>query len=88
MTRATLTLRIADRSARKSLLSVLAPDNKGLPKGLEFSAIGAGWGTEFQIESASPFTTLSTVLALLRDITLFQEVWLLSHGKDARVRRA
>jgi len=86
MTRATLTLKIADDSARKSLLSVLAPDNKGLPKGLAFSTGGRDSAVEFQFESASPSASLSTVLALLRDITLFQEVWLLSRGMDTRVR--
>jgi hypothetical protein len=38
---------------------------------------------EFEIESDSPGTTLSTILALLRDIRLFQEIWLLSQSKRA-----
>jgi hypothetical protein len=87
MTRATLNLKIATNVARKSLISVLAPDSKRLPDGLRFSMRVKGGVTEFSIESASPSTSLSTVLALLRDIALFQEVWLLSHEKDAQVHK-
>jgi hypothetical protein len=85
---ASLTLELADESVTRALASVLAPDNEGLPHGLRLSMASEGSKMEFEVESDSPGTTLSTILALLRDIHLFQEVWLLSQGKDARVRGA
>jgi hypothetical protein len=85
---ARLTLGLSDFEARKSLASVLAPDNEGTPRGLRLSMTCEGATIEFLVESVSPSTVVSTVLALLRDISLFQEVWLLSHGKGARVQRA
>jgi len=36
---------------------------------------------EFVVSAGSPSGSLSTILAVLRDITLFQEVWLLSRKK-------
>lgn len=87
-TTAVLKLKLEDSRARVSLLSVLAPDNQELPKGLELSVHGAGREVEFRVQSASPSTSISTVLALLRDVALFQEVWLLSRGKGGGSRRA
>ena len=87
-TEATLVLRFGDDSVRRNLGSVLAPDNEGLPRGLRLSMKGAGRRMEVRVESESPSTAISTALALLRDVTLFQEVWLLSHGKDGRDRRS
>ncbi len=81
-TLATLKLNLADVPTRSSLISVLSPDNKELPKGLGLSVRTAGEAAEFTIESSSPSTTLSTVLALLRDAGLFQEVWLLSQRNN------
>ena len=85
-TTVSLTLELSDESVARAIASVLAPDNEGLPRGLRLSMAGRGSRMEVEIESDSPGTTLSTVLAILRDIRLFQEVWLLSRGKDARVR--
>lgn len=85
---ATVILTCSDADARKSLASVLAPDNEGAPRGLKISMGGKGRRMEFRAEADSPSTAVSTVLALLRDTALFQEVWLLSRGKDARVHRA
>ncbi len=73
-----LRLRLSDASARSSLISVLTPDNEGLPRGLELSVHWVGREAEFRVGSTSAFTSISTALALLRDIELFQEVWLLS----------
>jgi hypothetical protein len=87
-TTATLLLEFGDDAARRSLDSVLAPDNEGLPRGLMLSMKGADRRLEVKVESDSPSTAISTTLALLRDITLFQEVWLLSHGKDGRDHRS
>ena len=83
-TQANLRLRFEDERSRRSLLAVLAPDNRVLPKGLVLSARSAAKEVEFGVGSSSASTTLSTVLALLRDVELFQEVWLLSHRKDGR----
>jgi hypothetical protein len=78
-----LTLKLHSVDVREGLASVLAPDNEGVPHGLRLSVGGRGAVMEFRIESDSPSTAISTILALLRDIILFQEVWLLSHGKSA-----
>ena len=83
-----LTVKLASADVRESLASVLAPDNEGVPRGLRLSTGGSKAVMEFIVESESPSTAVSTVLALLRDISLFQEVWLLSHGKPAQVQRA
>jgi hypothetical protein len=86
-TSATLKLRFESAGARKSLMQVLAPDNRDLPMGLGLAVHGAGKTAEFEISSPSPSTSLSTVLALLRDAALFQEVWLLSHNRGGRGHR-
>ncbi|MDE1853105.1 MAG: hypothetical protein KGI38_05065 [Thaumarchaeota archaeon] len=78
----------SDATVRKKLASVLTPDNEGAPQGMKLSMAGAGRGLEFKIESGSPTSVLSTALAILRDVALFQEVWLLSQSKDARGHRA
>ena len=83
-----LKLELADGGVRRSLLSVLAPDNRDLPSGLELSVKRRGpAGAEIMVRSSSPSASLSTVLSLLRDVTLFQEVWLLSTGKGGPVHR-
>ncbi|MBI3840467.1 MAG: hypothetical protein HY297_00680 [Thaumarchaeota archaeon] len=75
-------LAITASSARTSgaLGSVLAPDNEGNPKGLRFSSQRRGRSTVFRATSESPSTALSTAVSILRDVSLFQEVWLLSGG--------
>jgi hypothetical protein len=87
-TKATLTLACTDGHVRRSLEAVLRPDNEGGPRGLEISMGGAGQRLEFRAEADSLSAAVSTVLALLRDVALFQEVWLLSQGMDGRIRRA
>lgn len=86
--KAVLTARLSDAAAGKSLSDVLAPDNEGLPRGMRLSVAIAGRTMELQVSSDSPSASLSTLLALLRDMTLFQEVWLLSSRKGARVQRS
>ena len=85
--RATLDIRLSGTDERRSLGSVLAPDNEGAPRGLRLSMTGKRAAMEFRVESDSPASALSTVLALLRDVALFQEVWLLSHRRGGRVQR-
>ncbi|MDG7008196.1 MAG: hypothetical protein JRN06_08120 [Nitrososphaerota archaeon] len=69
-------------SVRK-LSAVLAPDNEGLPRGLRLTMAGAGRSLRCRVESDSPSAAISTTLALMRDIALFQEVWLLSRTRRA-----
>jgi hypothetical protein len=85
--RATLTVRLSDAAEAKSLSAVLAPDNVGLPHGMLLSMATGGKVLELEVSAGSLSASLSTVLALLRDITLFQEVWLLSRQKGGRVQR-
>ena len=76
---ATLTVRLSGAAEGKSLSAVLAPDNEGLPQGMFLSMATRGRVLELVVSSGSPYASLSTILALLRDVTVFQEVWLLSH---------
>lgn len=87
-TTATLSIRFEEAGARQSLTSVLAPDNEGAPRGLKLTMVGRGKSLVIRVECASTATAISTTLAVLRDISLFQEVWLLSHAKDAASYRA
>jgi len=87
-TTAILALRFSDVRSRLSLAAVLAPDNRELPRGLTLKTGGGTRSMELTLESESSSTSLSTALSLLRDVTLFQEVWLLSRGKDGQVGRA
>ncbi|HEY6283571.1 MAG TPA: hypothetical protein VIW22_06570 [Nitrososphaerales archaeon] len=81
-----LTLTCKDAEARRRLQSVLSPDNEGGPRSLRLSAAGVGSKLKFRVEADSPQTAVSTALSILRDVRLFEEVWLLSHGGDAAVR--
>jgi len=78
---ATLTVKLSGATEGKSLSAVLAPDNEGLPQGMLLSMSTRGKVLELVVSSGSPSACISTILALLRDITLFQEVWLLSREK-------
>ena len=78
---ATLTVRLSGVPEGKSLSAVLSPDNEGLPQGMLLSMSTKGRELELVVSAGSPSMSLSTILALLRDITLFQEVWLLSRKK-------
>jgi hypothetical protein len=83
-----LRLQCAGVGVRRALSSVLAPDNEGAPRGLEISMVGEGRVLQFSVRSETPSTVISTVVALLRDVALFQEVWLLSRRGEARVSRS
>ena len=84
---AILTVRLSGATEGKGLSAVLAPDNEGLPEGMLLSMTTRGKVLELVISAGSPSASLSTVLALLRDVTLFQEVWLLSRQKGGGVQR-
>ena len=62
--------------------SVLAPDNEGFPSGLQFAMKVKEEVVRFEIESESFVTAIYTSLALLRDVSLFEQVWLLSERPD------
>jgi len=84
---AVLSVRLSGAETGRSLAAVLNPDNEGMPHGMLLSMTARGRALEFDVSSGSPSTSISTVLALLRDITLFQEVWLLSRHGGGRVQR-
>ncbi len=63
--------------------SVLAPDNEGAPKGTRLSMRERGRTIEIRIHSEAPSSGLSTAIGVLRDVSLFGEVWLLSRDKEA-----
>lgn len=86
-TLARLTIECADDEIGTRLRSVLAPDNEGIPRGLSFTMTGSGREVAFDVESSSPSTAIATCLAVLRDVSLFQEVWLLSRAADSTPHR-
>jgi hypothetical protein len=57
---------------------VLEADNRVLPIGLSFKATSSMENLSFVFKADRPSTVLSTSVALLRDISLFEQVWLLS----------
>ncbi|HEV2225782.1 MAG TPA: hypothetical protein VGR56_03140 [Nitrososphaerales archaeon] len=81
-----LTFTCKDAEARRRLQSVLSPDNEGGPRSLKLSATRIGSELKFRVEADSLQTAVSTALSILRDVRLFEEVWLLSHDEDAAVR--
>jgi len=66
-----------ERQAR-ALEATLSPDNNSIPKDQKFSAKRRGASLRFKVESARPSTTLSSIVSLLTDAKLFQEVWMLA----------
>ena len=78
-----LTIEFSDGESRKALAAVLAPDNEGLPVGLKLTGTDGPRSVGYRIESDSPASAISTALALLRDVTLFGEVGLLSRPRRA-----
>lgn len=80
-TKAALEISCSDQEVRGQLLSVLTPDNEGGPRGLRIRLDGRGRKLEIRIEAETPATALSTCLAFLRDVALFEEVWLLSQPR-------
>ncbi|MDG6909900.1 MAG: hypothetical protein JRM99_02185 [Nitrososphaerota archaeon] len=76
--KAALEISCADKRAREGLVAVLTPDNEGGPRGLGIELSGRGSRLSIRVEAATPATAMSTCLAFLNDIALFQEIWLLS----------
>jgi hypothetical protein len=76
-----LAIRCTDVRVCSQLASVLIPDNDGAPRGMTLKMGTRGEVVEFRIASDSPMGAVSTAAAVLRDVILFQEVWLLSRAR-------
>jgi hypothetical protein len=85
---AELALNCSREEERRALQEVLAPDNEGGPRELRISVRGQDRRLKFRITAQSPSTAISTALGILRDVSLFEEVWLLSHEADAKAPRS
>jgi hypothetical protein len=77
-----LSIRCADVNVCRQLVSVLTPDNEGIPRGMTLKMGARKETIEYRIASISPSGAVSTAMAVLRDVLLFQEVWLLSRVRD------
>ena len=86
-TKARLTLRCSDADNARSLGEVLAPDNVRVPRGQRLSMHRSSASLEFEADSDQAKSLASTLLSVLSDASLFQEVWLLSRARDAAVGR-
>ncbi len=84
-TEARLSLRCKNSEVAMKLEQVLAPDNVGIPSDQRFAMTRDGRSLVFVLNSESPASALSTLSSILRDASLFQEIWLLSRGADAAV---
>lgn len=84
-TEARLSLRCGDWKVAAAFEQVLAPDNMGIPRDQRFAMSRERRSLLFVIGSESPAPVLSTMSSILRDASLFQEIWLLSRGVDAGV---
>lgn len=76
-----------DTAVASHLEEVLTPDNVGVPRNQRFSMARVRDSLVFGVESETPASLFSTLISVLRDVALFQEVWLLSSEKDAAAGR-
>lgn len=70
-----------DTGVCESLASVLAPDNRRAPRGLTIAMKRDGRTLTVTMNSDLPSAAVSGQASVLRDATLFQEIWLLSHAR-------
>jgi hypothetical protein len=84
---ALLEIRCESPGVAERMAEVLAPDNRGTPSDQRFTMKREGASVTFRVESADMPRAASTLLSVLSDSALFQEVWLLSRGSDAAVGR-
>ena len=85
--RAELSIGCSDVRTCGELARVLTPDNSGVPPGLKIVMNAKQETVLFDILSESPSSALSTVMAVLRDVSLFEQVWLLSRANGSVVTR-
>jgi hypothetical protein len=83
-TRVRLSFDCPEERTARMLGSVLSPDNDGAPQGLELSMSTTETGVTFRLTTDSISTAFSTVLAILRDASLFEQVWLLSRAPEGK----
>jgi len=76
----------ANPSTARKLASVLAPDNKGVPADQRFSMKVHFRVVSFAVESQRLPSVFATLQSILRDLSLFAEIWLISRGSEARRR--
>ena len=76
-----LTITCSNSSVCGQLLSVLTPDNEGAPRGMSLKMEARNEVLQFRI-SSEPSVAVLTAIAILQDVRLFQEVWLLSRGSE------
>ena len=67
----------------RRLAAVLGPDNRGFPSGQRFSMAVKSRFVKFSVESERLPSAFTTILGVLRDVALFQEIWLISRAMDA-----
>jgi hypothetical protein len=84
-TEARLSFHCKDPEVALELEQVLTPDNVGMPHDQRFTMTRRGRTLVFDIGSVSPASTSSTLSSILRDVSLFQEIWLLSRSVDTVV---
>lgn len=80
--RVKLELQCDASATAEDLISLLAPDNKGLPRGQTLTVNRRASSLVLDCASDDQLSALSTMVSILEDLALFQEVWLLSphHG--------
>ena len=84
--RVELSIGCSDARACGELARVLTPDNTGVPSGLKIVMNAKQETVRFDISSESPSSALSTAMAVLRDASLFEQVWLLSRANGSMAR--
>ena len=80
-TRVELRVGCSGPTTLESLRSVLAPDNEGAPRGMKLTSVAEGGAMKITIDSDSASSSISTALAILKDMVLFEGVWLLSQSE-------
>jgi tRNA threonylcarbamoyladenosine modification (KEOPS) complex Pcc1 subunit len=84
MAKSTMSLKCASEGVAGALYRVLAPDNEGTPRGLQISMNLQGDTVDLAVVADSFSAGLSTCVGLLRDVSLFEEVWLLTEDRTSK----
>ena len=86
--RGQLTVACRNVDLARRLEEVLAPDNVSVPQGQRLAMSRAGGTLIFLVDSDTLPPFVSTVLSILTDASLFQEVWLLSRPTGGQDRKS